>query len=412
MGYEEILVNLMLALGLALIVGRMFEEIILRFKYPPILGDLIAGVVLGTVLNIFPRGVDVDAFAWFGVSLLLFYAGLETRYGEFMRSIRKAGLITIGEALAAFGLGATVGLLLGFPLTYALFLGTILEATSVSLTVRTLMDIGKLRTLEGTTILAVAVLDDIGSLLTIAVVTSFALLHRVELISAIQVAAMALGFWIGVVLIFHKLSNRIVRFSRKLRINDPVLTILLGIFAIMAVTAKDFRVSPLIAAYASGLAFSDARGIESAVEKLRSMAVIFSTLFFVNSAARIDFLSAIKPEYTLFYLAMIGAAFAGKVLGGGLTSYIIGYSGWSALRIASGLFPRAEFCIIAAVAGQSIGVVGPEAYFAAILIVLVTNFAAPPIIKLVFTRGPPSAMRTWRRKKTIGSREGHGGRGK
>ncbi len=396
MGYEAVLVQLLMALGLALIVGKAFEELFARIRYPPILGDLVAGVLLGTVFNIFPKGEAVDAFAWFGVTLLLFYAGLETRYGEFMKSIRRAGLVTIGEALAAFGLGTLVGLAMGYSLVSSLFLGTILEATSVSLTVRTLMDLGKLRSLEGTAILAIAVLDDISSLLTIAVVTSFALLHQIEIINAIQIAALALGFWVGVVFLFHKVNNRIVKFSRKLRITEPTLTVLLGIFALLAVTAKDFRVSPLIAAYAIGLAFSDARGIQQAVDKIKSMAVVFSTMFFVNSAARIDFLTALKPEYAVFYALMIAAAFAGKLLGGGLTSFIVGYSKWSALRIAAGLFPRAEFCIIAAVAGQSLGVIGPEAYFSAILIVLITNFAAPPLLKLVFSHGPPSALRSWK----------------
>ncbi len=398
-GYEVFLSNLILALGLSLIIGRLFEDAFVRIGVPPVVGDLTAGVIFGTVLtavgiHIYPQGdPGVDAFAWFGVALLLFYAGITTRYGEFMRTLRWASIITIGEAASAFSLGTLVGLSLGYPLLKALFLGTILEATSVSLTVRTLMDIGKLRTPEGNAILAVAVLDDVSSLLTIAIVTSFAKLHVLEILPAVEIAGLALGFWLGIVLIFHKIANPLVKYSRKLKISDPVLSILLGIFFILAVVAKYFNVSLLVVAYAAGLAFSDARGVESVVAKLRPMAVIFSTLFFVNSAARLNFLTALKPEYTVFYLAMIGAAFLGKLMGGGLFSYIVGYTGWSALRIGVGLFPRAEFCIIAAVAGETLGVVGPAAYFAAILIVLVTNFTAPPLIKLTFTRGGPSGMR-------------------
>ena len=400
-GYEVMLTDIIMALGLSLIIGRLFEDLFVRIGIPPVVGDLTAGVVLGTGLvslgwHIYPQGDPaVDAFAWFGVSLLLFYAGITTRYGEFMRTLRWASIITIGEAASAFSLGILVGIGLGYPILKSLFLGTILEATSVSLTVRTLMDIGKLRGLEGNAILAIAVLDDVSSLLTIAVVSSFAKLHVLEVLPAIEIAGLALGFWLAIVLVFHYFSNSIVKYSKKLKINDPVLSILLGTFFILAVMAKYFRVSVLIVAYAAGLAFSDARGIETVVGKLRPIAIIFSTLFFVNSAARLNFIPALQPQYTVLYLAMIGAAFAGKLIGGGFTSWLVGYSGYSALRIGVGLFPRAEFCIIAAVAGESLGVLGPAAYLSAILITLVTNFAAPPLIKVAFTRGPPPSMRKW-----------------
>ena len=398
-GYEVMLTDLVMAFGLSLIVGRLFEDLFVRFGIPPIIGDLTAGVILGTGFmslgwHVYPQGDPaVDAFAWFGISIFLFYAGITTKYGEFMRTLRWATIITVGEAAAAFSLGLLVGIGMGYPILKSLFLGTILEATSVSLTVRTLMDIGKLRTLEGNAILAVAVLDDFSSLLTIAVVSSFAKYHVLNVFSALEIAALAIGFWLGIVLVFHKFSNSIIKYSRKLKINDPVLSIVLGIFFLLGILGKEFGVSLLVVAYASGLAFSDARGIETVVGKLRPIAILFSTLFFVNSAARLNFIPALQPKYTVLYLAMIGAAFAGKLMGGGFTSWLVGYRAFSALRIGVGLFPRAEFCIIAAVVGESLGVLGPAAYFSAILITLVTNFGAPPLIKVVFTRGPSSGMR-------------------
>ena len=398
-GYEAMLMDIILALGISLIIGRLFEDLFVRIGIPPIIGDLTAGVIFGTGFvsigwHAYPQGDPaVDAFAWFGISIFLFYAGITTKYGEFMRTLRWATIITIGEAASAFSLGLLVGIGMGYPILKSLFLGTILEATSVSLTVRTLMDIGKLRSLEGNAILAVAVLDDFSSLLTIAIVSSFAKLHVLEIVPALEIAALAIGFWLGIVIVFHYFSNSIVKYSRKLRINDPVLTVVLGTFFLLGILGKEFNVSLLVVAYASGLAFSDARGVETVVGKLRPMAIIFSTLFFVNSAARLNFLPAFQARYTVLYLAMIGAAFAGKLMGGGFTSWLVGYRAFSALRVGVGLFPRAEFCIIAAVVGESLGVLGPAAYFSAILITLVTNFGAPPLIKVVFTRGPPPSMR-------------------
>lgn len=384
---EEVLVDLLLAIGLSLSVGKLLEELFVRFGYPSVIGDLLAGFILGqSFLHIFPKGETIDVVAWFGVTLLLFYAGLDTRYGEFMRSLRRAFIVTLGEAISAFMYGVIVGLALGYPLTTSIFLGAILEATSVSVSVRTLMDIGKLNTREGMTILGVAVLDDVTSLLTIVAATSIVVLHRLDITQITQIVAMAAIFWLGVVLIVHKVNTPIVRYLRKMKAPEPVISGILATFALLGVVAKDLKISPLVAAYAAGLAFSDARGIQKTKESIRSLAIVMSTLFFVNTVASRNLVAAIRPEYTLFYVLMIAAAFAGKLTGAGLVTYLMGYGGVGALRVAVGLFPRAEFCIIAASMGMAVGAIGEEAYLAAVLITAITNFATPPLLKIAFTK--------------------------
>lgn len=387
MAAEEVLVDLLLAIGLSLSIGKLFEEVFVRFGYPSIIGDLLAGFILGqSFLHIFPTGETIDVVAWFGVTLLLFYAGLDTRYGEFMRSLRSAFVVTLGEAISAFSYGVLVGLALGYPLTSSIFFGAILEATSVSVSVRTLMDIGRLNTREGMTILGVAVLDDVTSLLTIVAATSIVVLHRLDIVRISQIVAMAAAFWLGVVLIVHRVNTPIVRYLRKMKAPAPVISGLLATFALLGVVAKDLKVSPLVAAYAAGLAFSDARGIQRAKESVRSLAIVMSTLFFVNTVASRNLAVALRPEYTLFYVLMLAAAFAGKLTGAGLVTYLLGYGGAGSLRVAVGLFPRAEFCIIAASMGMAVGAIGEEAYLAAVLITVITNFATPPLLKIVFTR--------------------------
>jgi Kef-type K+ transport system membrane component KefB len=101
----------------------------------------------------------------------------------------------------------------------------------------------------------------------------------------------------------------------------------------------------------------------------------------------VDVRTALVPSYTWFYVAMITAAFVGKLLGGGLTSFLLGYPARAAIRIGVGLFPRAEFCLIAAYVGYSSHLLGPEVYLSAILITLITNFATPPLLKSVFAKG-------------------------
>ncbi len=388
MGWEELFFSLLLALSLAMIVGKLFEELVIRIGLPPVLGNLMAGLILGlSFLSIYPLNDVVKVFSWLGVSLLLFYAGLETRYRDFMKNLRFFSIITIGEALAAFGLGYLIGTSFGYPPQSAYFIGAVLEATSISVSVRTLIDIGKLATPEGYAVLGVAVLDDLTALITIVAGTSLIMMGVFSVPDLLKTAAIALLYWFSAVVIVHRFSVSIIRHAMKMRAGEGVMAVVLGIFATLAYIAKYLGLSPLVAAYAAGLALSEAPRIWRVVERLRPMALLFSVLFFMTTAAELNIWEALKPQYFLFYIALLAGAFAGKILGGGLTSMIIGFRPISALRIAAGLFPRAEFCIIAAYIGYSYGLFGPEVYLSALIIVLVTNFVTPVLLKALFARG-------------------------
>ena len=401
-GAEELVYEVFLALGLALTVGRLFEELFARLGTPPVLGDLVAGLILGkTVLGIFPTTDVIKTLSWFGISLLLFYAGLETKYREFVRSLPMYGVITVGEVVAAFTIGYFVGELFGYAGSRAYFVGTILVATSVSLSVRALMEIGKLSSVEGRTILGIAVLDDLAALIIIVAGISLAKSGGFDVLGLGRVVAIALTSWGALVFILHKVSNYITKLAVKMHVEGSLLAIILGCFAILAYLMKYVGISYLVVAYATGLAFSEARGIRRMAENVKSMAMLFSTLFFMMTAAAIDIRTVLHPEYALFYALMLAAAFGGKLLGGGMTSYLVGYPPPSAIRIAVGLFPRAEFCIVAAYFAVSGGILGPEAYLAALLIVLVTNFLTPPLLRAVYMRGPEVSAVTPRWSKLI-----------
>ncbi len=399
----ELLFDLLLAFALAMIVGKLFEELFVRLGLPPVIGDLVAGLILGrSLLQIFPVNDTIEAFAWFGIVLLLFYAGLETKYREFMRSLGLYGAITVGEGLAAFSLGYLVGSLMGYPPKACYFLGAVLEATSISVSVRTLIDIGKLATPEGYAILGVAVLDDLVALIIIVAGTSLIKLGTFSVTQLAIVASKALAFWLAVVLILHHVSTRYMpRVLYAARSPEASVGIVLGLLCALSFLTKFVGLSPLVAAYATGLALSEMYGIRRISDRVRTIALLFSVMFFAFTAAKLDLESALKPEFIPLYVAMIGAAFAGKLLGGGLTSFLVGFPPIAALRIAVGLFPRAEFCIVAAYVGYSGGLFGPEILLAAVMITLVTNLATPPLLKIVFSFGgeTPHVEPRWRRRR-------------
>ncbi len=376
-------------LGVAIISGKLLEEVFVRLKFPAVLGDLVAGIVIGSsVLGIYVVDDLTKALAWFGVSLLLFYAGLSTRYSEFLRLLPVAGILTLGEAVGAFSMGMIVGLLvMHYDFIRAFFLGAILEATSVSLTVRTLTEMKKLNTVEGYTIMEIAVLDDLSSLITIAIGVSIIVLGAVRIIDVSIVFVKAFGTWVLIVFLLHKVSNRIIGWFSRLNIEEAVVSLTMGLFAIVAFLVSLAGISPLVGAYATGLALSEIHGLRGLREAFRKLAIVFSTIFFVTTAAELDLRSALRIDYLPFYLVMVAAAFAGKIIGAGFTSFLLGFPGRSSIRIAVGLFPRCEFAIIAAYTAVSYGLVGAEVYMSALMVVLVTNLLTPVLLKKVFS-GP------------------------
>ena len=388
MSVDVIVCMMLTAIAIALVFGKLLEEIMARLGIPPVLGDLIAGLIVGSsFLSIYPLTESVEALSWFGILMLLLYAGLETRYREFMRLAPIAGLITIGEALAAFAMGYITGIIFGYTPLQCFFLGAILEATSISVSVRTLIEIDKLTTIEGRSILGIAVFDDITALITIVAGTSLITIGKLEAISVLKTAGIAFSYWLALVLIIHRFSNYFVKLALRLKTSEALLASIIAVFSVAGVAAFYIGLSPLIAAYAVGLALSEARGISRAIDKVRALAMIFSTLFFMTTAAQLNLREALRPELVLFYITFVIAAFAGKLLGGGLTSFILGYPLRSSLRIAVGLFPRAEFAVVAAYIATRYHLLGPEAYLGAIMIVLITNIITPPLLKAVF-KGP------------------------
>jgi Kef-type K+ transport system membrane component KefB len=381
--------SVVVALFFAFSVGRLLEEVVSRYGLPTVIGDLIAGVVFGaSVLGWYPVDDAVKAFSVFGVFLLIFYAGLETKYSEFMKNLPVYGIITFGEVLAAFSLGYIIGIAFGYPEKSAYFIGTVLVATSVSVSVKTLVEINKLNTPEGYTVMGIAVLDDLASLITIVIGASLVQTGTINFITVTEILLIAISVWLAIVLILHRCGSCFTRLASHLHTEESVLVSIFALVFGLTILAKYANLSPLIVAYAAGLGLSEAWGSRIAAEKVRLLAILFSSLFFITTAAEIDLRTALVPQYTWFYVSMILAAFAGKLLGGGLTSYLLGYPAWAALRVGTGLFPRAEFCIIAAYIGYTYHVVGADVYLAALLIVLVTNFATPPLLKYVYTHGP------------------------
>ncbi len=378
-------ISKLLVLAVSLAVAKLLEEVFARFKYPPVLGDILAGFVLGpTVLGLLFEDETFEVLAELGIIAVMFVAGLETKYTSFVKSLKDAGIVSVVEVVIAFSIGTLIGVfVLGLPLNKAFIVGSILSATSISVTVRTLLELGKLATVEGNMILAVAVLDDVLGLLVLSIAVEAAK-GAIEFVDLAIIVAMASVTWAIIVAGGHRASPLITKAVLRMRVEGSRPAMILAIVLLMAYLAKEVRLAPIVGAYAIGVALSESTLAKPIEDKLRIFADILGTFFFVYAIGKMDFKIVMRYEYTMLYITVVSAAIFGKVAGGTIGGALVKLGFKRSLRVGVGLIPMAEVCMIAATIGHKIGAIPLEMYFAAILVVYVTSLITPVLLKLVF----------------------------
>lgn len=378
----------LLVLGITLIVARWLEETMNHWGQPPVLGDILAGLILGpTFIGLMTPEVieSLEVIRWLGISSLLFLAGLETRFAEFKKAFKPSLYVAVGGILAAFGLGFASADLLGLGFGEAMFMGTILTATSVGLTVKVLAELGYMETREAAVILGAAVLDDIGGLVVMAITIAYLTATSGGLVLVFEEVSLYISIYIALLLGLHKASPYIWRaLTSHMSLEDSAEAIMLGLMAIVAWATDQISLSLVVGAYAIGLAFSEVRGIDAFVRRISLIPNIFAMVFFVTVAAGVDLKEYLAPRYgfaiTLFTLLAIIA----KMVGCGLAAWAAGIRGRSALIIGIGMIPRGEVAMITATIGAQAGYVDEAMMSSVIVMIYVTNILTPILLgKLV-----------------------------
>ena len=389
----------LLDLALILLSTKVLGMVTRRFQMPQVVGALLAGLILGpAMLDILTETEFLSQLSELGVIVILFTAGMGTDLKE-LRSAGKPGfLVALCGVLVPLAMGAAFGALAGktgwLPgntLLEDVFLGTILTATSVSITVETLKELGKLDTKVGGTILAAALIDDFLGLIALTVVTSLAgegvsLLAVLVKIVLFFVFAVAVGF--AAVRFFRWMIGRAC--GKNLR-RYPVLAFVLCL--LMAYCAEEFfGVADIIGAFAAGLVVSStpkAKYIESKFEPLSYL--LLTPVFFANIGIK-----AVLPELdgalVLFSLLLLAVAILSKVIGCGLGARLCGFSGRECVQVGAGMACRGEVALIVANRGLSIGVLSQTLMTPVIITVVGCAVLTPVLLKLVFRGETPESL--------------------
>lgn len=386
---EAVIADLILILALIFITAKLFEELMGYLGLPPVLGDIFTGILLGrSVLGLLNEYFikELALIKWFGIISLLFLAGLETRFSIFRKYIVQSTIIAIGGILASFATGYFLGVFLGMGFCESIFLGAILTATSVGITAKTLTEIGALGTRASTLILGAAVLDDVGGLLVLGLVTIIVLSPSVTVEELLLITMVAIVFYVITIVTLHKVSNTVwVLFSKLFHLEDTLIVLLLSLTFIVAWASLKFNLSLVVGAYAVGLAFSEVKGVEQFIKRFSLIPNIFAHVFFVLSVASIDIkLYLTIPSYVAIIVAVVVSAILSKIVGCGLAAKLVKLGWKESLFIGSGMMPRAEVALIIASIGIAYNVIHESIYASTILLIYVTSIITPIILSVLW----------------------------
>lgn len=375
-------------LALILISTKLFGLITKKVRMPQVVGALVAGVILGpAVLNVLSETEFIQKLAELGVIVLMFTAGLETDINQLKKTGKASFIIAVlgviiplagGFFIASiFNKGNDVNTIL-----QNVFIGIILTATSVSITVETLKEMGKLNTRAGNAILGAAIIDDILGIIALTITTSLA----DPSINVIIVLAKIVMFFIFAGFsgyLFHwafiKLDERYQRDLRRFVIIAFVFCLLLSFCA-----EEFFGVADITGAFIAGLVISDSnrsKYLNSRFETLSYM--LLSPIFFASIGIKVQ-LTAMTKTIFIFAILLLLVAILSKVFGCALGAKLCKYSNREAIQIGTGMISRGEVALIVANKGIAMGLMLPEFLAPVVIVVVVTTIVTPILLKVVF----------------------------
>lgn len=377
---EQTLLNIALLL-LAAKGGGLISR---KLKLPEVLGALAAGVVLGPVLlNLVHYDGDIRLLANLGVIFLMFLAGLETDVEQFKKAGKSAFVIALLGILLPLALGTLSAFLFYKDVMENLFLGVILTATSVSITVETLTELGKLNSRVGINILGAAVIDDILGLILISVLlaadgggsgAALALtLGGIAVFCIMGIAAIAF---------LPKLLNR---WMAKIQPGRTLLVIALAVALLVAFAAESLGIAAITGAYLCGMLFSRLNHREYLERNVRVISSGFLSPIFFASVGLEATLNGFGGREALITAVMFAVAVVGKVGGCGAGARLFRMRRSESLQIGIGMISRGEVALITANIGLQNGIITQEVFLPTILVVLLTTIVTPIFLKLSFS---------------------------
>jgi len=402
MGFE-IYYKFILTFAVVLVAAMVGGELARRYlKQPRVLGELVAGMIISpfalgglvndpivmnfaTIRGAYGLGEfsPMEVISQISIVILLFGAGIETNVRAFKKNIGPGGAVALGGVILPFILGFLVTMALGneYGLAGWLFMGAALTATSIGVTVRLFLDMGRLQTKPGTIIVVAAVIDDIISIIILSVVLSVARTGSLGLANATTIMVISLGAWFACLVLatrWHRyISRYFLAFFRKSG-TMPIVAIITGFLISYLVTLVGLH--PVVGAYLAGLIFSSTAEKDEILQAVRPIMLFMGPFFFTYLGMQVNAVSLWSGLY--LGVILLAVAMIGKFVGCYVPARLVGkLRHRGGMIVGIGMIPRGEVGLIVAGVGLVAGAITRELFAVAVFVSIVTTLLTPTILR-------------------------------
>jgi Kef-type K+ transport system membrane component KefB len=399
--------QLVLLLALFIAAAKLAGAAAKRIGQPAVFGEILIGLLLGpTLLDVLgwplfsPAAAEHGESSGFlalmhdlsgvGVLLLMFVAGLETDLVE----MRRVGTVAFWSAFGGVALpmigGAATAVAFGLPLFWeGIFIGTILTATSVSISAQTLMELGALRSREGSTILGAAVIDDVMGIVVLSLVVAFAKAAggSVDIVQIALVAVRIALFFVAAI-VAGRLFTPLLRWASRLQVSQGVLAAVLFVTLIYSWAAEYLgSVAAITGSFVAGVLFAQTAFKKEIDEGIHPLTYsMFVPIFFISIGLQAN--GRDLGQQVAFTLTLIAVAILTKAVGCGVLARVCGFTNAESIRVGVGMISRGEVGLIVASYGLTNGLIGQDVFSASVLMVLATTMVTPLLLRQTFPARP------------------------
>ena len=395
---EAHFIETIIGVGILLFAAKLMAELFLRLKLPIVLGELIAGMIVGPFAlgglqiidgkQLLQINDEIKILGEMGAIVILFMAGLEMTPKEFLKGGKAAFVVGTLGVVIPFFIGLAVFQLFGFDALQSMLIATALTATSIAISIQVLSEFGKLKTPEARLIIGAAIIDDILAIAVLSVVTSIAGsdggVDNIDITEVTITILQVLGFF-AIMLIVAVLVIPKVITPRIWKAKGSVEGIATAAFFGAAALAGSIGLSPIVGAFAVGMALSGKDAFEKIENYVGKIGLIFAPLFFAIIGAQVD-LRAVDLNILVLSAVIVVVAVTTKLFGCGLPAMYFLKSKQKGLRVGIGMISRGEVGLIVAGVGITAGILTSEVYSTIIIMVVVTTIITPIWLKIEYRK--------------------------
>ena len=395
---EAHFIETIIGVGILLFAAKLMAELFLRLKLPIVLGELIAGMIVGPFAlgglqiidgkQLLQINDEIKILGEMGAIVILFMAGLEMTPKEFLKGGKAAFVVGTLGVVIPFFIGLAVFQLFGFDALQSMLIATALTATSIAISIQVLSEFGKLKTPEARLIIGAAIVDDILAIAVLSVVTSIAGsdggVDNIDITEVTITILQVLGFFAIMLIVAVVVIPKVIT-PRIWKAKGSVEGIATAAFFGAAALAGSIGLSPIVGAFAVGMALSTTKVFEKIENYVGKIGLIFAPLFFAIIGAQVD-LRAVDLNILALSAVIVIIAVTTKLFGCGLPAMYFLKSKQKGLRVGIGMISRGEVGLIVAGVGITAGILTSEVYSTIIIMVVVTTIITPIWLKIEYRK--------------------------